>query len=587
MKKNKHSTSNKPFISMKTFSIFVYIELIASILFSLVSIHFSADISILAFPLAFIYTGLLIYFVFFKMLRPLDGSKIPVAVKLIEYLPYVFLLSFILRRAGKYGTHYAYDVICVLIWCIVFVFSLILSNRMNEKHAGDLSKDWNIVAAKKKKRKGHSLVLFEILDWINAIVQAVFMVLLIQIFVIQLYVIPSESMVPTFLVKDRVAVTKFNCGPKFPLTDIGLPVFTKYKRGDIVVVRNPHYTIDRKSEVKTVTSQLVYMLTFMSVNLNRDENGEIKYDPLVKRIVGIEGEQLVMQDGVLYSRTKDDDTFKPVEKDNKYAAWNLKAKIPRGAQLYPLEAPYGPGYSKMIDFEESRRNFDLTSAALEAEDLSRRFARLVYKDNLIGKMDNLIPYVESLFNGVYKITCKLMNSTDGSEWFENFMTSWIPSSKDSRDIYSEANFRLNVMAKIYFGNLVVRTAELIRGKVAEDLIPQDEIIINYENLSDMLRWYLSVIDQRNMPVFPANNADGSPNYIPEDSYFMMGDNRFNSFDMRHADKSTLTPLAASDNTSVMYYSIMEPVYVNQKLILGKPVFRFWPRGRVGVISSVK
>ena len=44
----------------------------------------------------------------------------------------------------------------------------------------------------------------------------------------QLYEIPSESMVPTFLVKDKVFVSKIDCGPKFPLTDVGLPDFRKY-----------------------------------------------------------------------------------------------------------------------------------------------------------------------------------------------------------------------------------------------------------------------------------------------------------------------------------------------------------------------
>ena len=83
----------------------------------------------------------------------------------------------------------------------------------------------------------------------------------------------------------------------------------QYKKGDVVVLRNPHYRIDRKSEVKTVVSQIISMLTLTTVNLNTDENGQLKADPLVKRIVGQPGEQLVMQDGVLYYRTKDNDTF--------------------------------------------------------------------------------------------------------------------------------------------------------------------------------------------------------------------------------------------------------------------------------------
>jgi signal peptidase I len=110
-------------------------------------------------------------------------------------------------------------------------------------------------------------------------------------------------MVKTFLVKDRVVVSKIDCGPKFPLTEVGLPTIQKYKKGQTVVLRNPHYRIDRKSEVKSVVSQIIYMLTFMQVNLNTDENGQPKADPLVKRIVAEPGEQIVMQDGVLYYRT--------------------------------------------------------------------------------------------------------------------------------------------------------------------------------------------------------------------------------------------------------------------------------------------
>ena len=68
----------------------------------------------------------------------------------------------------------------------------------------------------------------------------IFTVLIFQIFLLQLYEIPSESMVPTFLVKDRVFVSKIDCGPKFPLTEVGLPDFRKYKRGDTIVLRNPH-----------------------------------------------------------------------------------------------------------------------------------------------------------------------------------------------------------------------------------------------------------------------------------------------------------------------------------------------------------
>ena len=108
-------------------------------------------------------------------------------------------------------------------------------------------------------------------------------VLLVNIFIFQLYEIPSESMVPEFLIKDRVVVFKTPSGPKFPLSDVGLPAFRSYKRGDIVVFRNPHYETTRKSEVKTLFLRL-FMLTFTKVNLNVDEYGEMKADPLVKSL---------------------------------------------------------------------------------------------------------------------------------------------------------------------------------------------------------------------------------------------------------------------------------------------------------------
>ena len=568
----------------KRFGIYLYCILAASILFSLLSVSFHGDISLLALPVAFIYTAVTVFFGYFKMLKPKDGTSYFKVLKLIQYLPFVLLLSFILRRAGEFGTSYAYDVITVIVWCVIFVLSLIISNCLNDKHFEVSMTNWNVVPEKKQKPKGVGRILFELVDWVDALIQAVFMVLLIQIFILQLYVIPSESMVPQYLIGDRVAVSKLNCGPKFPLTDIGLNDFTKYKRGDIVVLRNPHYSIDRKSEVKTVVSQLVYMLTFTGVNMNTDENGEPKYDPLVKRITGEAGEQLVMQDGVLYRRTKDSDKFTPAELDNRYAAWNLNAVDPSirgGIQTVPLT---NFQYNEMIDFEKTRRNFDLDAAEIEVKDLTEKFKSLVFTDNLLGAFNQEHMYINK-YNGVYvtdltgtleQTFLALMNKEGGAEWFENFMTSWIPSKDVEKDMYSESNYRINVMAKVYFGNLAVRYAELTKENLSynDDAVIQD----NLSKLSDLIS-YVNTLDFRNMPVFPANDEKGNPVYIPEDCYFMMGDNRFNSMDLRHDYDYVQKPLTSYDTSSFEYASLMNPQYINKKLILGKPVMRIWRKKR--------
>jgi len=578
-KENKKSVSKD--ISKK-FTIELLIELGAAALSTLLYIHFSPDVSVLAFPLALIFTGLSIYFAWFKMLKPQDGNKCYAVLKFVQYMPFVHLLTFILRRAGEKGTPGWYDVITVILWIVMFIDSFVVAYYMNDKRIKVLTAEWKTPKEKYNKPKGSLRLLYELIDWIDALVQAVFIVLIFQIFVIQLYEIPSESMVSTFLIKDRVLVTKLDCGPKFPLTNVGLPDMRKYKKGDTVVLRNPHYSMDRKSEVKTVTSQLVYMLTFMQVNMNKDADGELKADPLVKRVVGEPGEQLVMQDGTLYIRTKDNEEFTPSKMDAKYATWNLNAIKPElktKVQTFPLSQEQ---YEKMLQFEDERRNYDLTVADFNARELVIKFNSLAYSDNLSGTFYMKNVNIYDMFGNVDGITRQLMTQEGGVKWFNDFMTSWIPFKNDERDMYAEANYRLNVMSKMIFGNLVVRYAELMRNSVSASQWTSDSVIVENMEAAEEIYWYVqSLLDQRNMPVFPANDSNGNAQYLPANCYFMMGDNRFNSMDLRHASDYSLTALTKDDPKSVEYYSNMAPQYINKKYIIGKPTFRFLPANRVG------
>jgi signal peptidase I len=561
----------------------VVIELAAACLFTLLNISFHADISLLAFPLALIYLALICWFLFKKLFLDTDGSHLYVAIKLNEYLPYFLFITFIIRRAGNSGTLFIVDVFAVISWFVIFVLAYLNSRILYPAKNAKLVQGWNVPPVE-RKFKGAARILFEAVDWVDAFFWSIFTVLIFQIFLLQLYEIPSESMVPTFLIKDRVFVSKIDCGPKFPLTDVGLPDFRKYKRGDTIVLRNPHYSLDRKSEVKTVTSQLIYMFSLMTVNLNKDADGELKADPLVKRITGLPGEQLVMQDGTLYSRTKSSDVFEPVKQDSKYAAWNLTAvnpKLKSSIQYFPFTTET---YQKMLDFEETRRNYDLSAAEFQAKELVIKLKKLCNpkKDAASFTKPSFSEY--NLFNNCDSIAKDLMSKEGGAEWFESFMTSWIPSKNSVRDIYSESNYRLNVMTKIVLGKMIVEYATLYSEGMEDKDWASDSALLDMYDEAELITWYVqSLLDERNMPVFPANDSQGNPQYIPDNCYFMMGDNRFNSLDLRHSNERKEKALTDDDPLSVTYYSMMAPQYINKKYIIGKPVFRFWPLGRLGKV----
>ena len=581
-------------MNTKNLSVLSRACVIGTALFSLSLLSFHPDISLIAFPFSLIFTGCLAFFSLKKLFADSALAFIAVFRELLQYLPYVMLVAFVFRRAGNYGTPFALDVLSVLLWLFSSALALVILHYLNPKHISEVSKEWSDFLEKqkagRKNPKNKSFLkttLREILSWIDALVQAVFMVLLLNIFIVQLYEIPSESMVPEFLIKDRVVVFKTLSGPKFPLSDVGLPYLKKYNRGDIVVFRNPHYANDRKSEVRTFISQLVYMCTLTKVNLNVDENGNQKADPLVKRVCGVEGEQLMMQDGVLYARTKDSPEFKAVELDARWAAWNLnsvKPSLKKGIHDFPLSES---DYAQMLETEEERRNLNLEDLASEcrkiASDFEENYDKLkTSKKTTVSFTDEQLN-VYSLFINSNYFAASLLSCENGASWFRAFMTDWCGKEIDfAGDLYAEANFRLNLMIKRIAGKIILRNAQLYLSGISDENFASDAVRNELMAEAQRLFTYCMLLDQRNMPVFPSNDENGNPRYIPKNSYFMMGDNRFNSLDMRHSYERWNVKLTSADTYSVTYMTNMQPQFVNRSRMLGSTSYRFWPVSRAGI-----
>jgi len=76
-------------------------------------------------------------------------------------------------------------------------------------------------------------------EWVESIVVAFILAMVIRTFVVQAFKIPTGSMRTTLLEGDLILVNKFIYGAKIPLTGLSLPALRQPKRGDVVDVISP------------------------------------------------------------------------------------------------------------------------------------------------------------------------------------------------------------------------------------------------------------------------------------------------------------------------------------------------------------
>ncbi len=154
--------------------------------------------------------------------------------------------------------------------------------------------------AKKLYKKGHKSFKSELLDWVNAIMFAVVVVILINQFLFQLFVIPSPSMLETLQIGDRVSVSKVTYG--LELWPEGPKVFNSRRpdRDDIITFYNPD--VEKRGFLYNLIMRVLYMGTFSLVNIDRNKDGSIRETLLVKRTAGIAGDTVTFRRGDAYIR---------------------------------------------------------------------------------------------------------------------------------------------------------------------------------------------------------------------------------------------------------------------------------------------
>lgn len=498
----------------------------------------------------------------------------------LSYAIVAMMIAFIISRLHSGDSLYAMDAVLCILWFVLVVVAFITLHFVSEKRAEKYFPGF-VLTKRKRTFKG------ELLDCVDAFFWAMTHIMLLNLFVFQLYEIPSESMVPTFMVKDRVFSLKLGSGTCFPMTSVRLPKIGTYKRGDVVVLKSPRYPQTKASEFQWLTSQAVSMMTLMQVNTNIDpRTGQPKIDPLVKRIVGLPGEKLMLVDGLLYVKSSGDTDYHIVTEDARFAQWNLNELSPELRKRVQRITFSNEIYKTMLDIEAERKQVDFRKEYDELEKILHSTALQKYTTDTLETNANFLQESDYALTQLLlkndEISRRIFTTNGGFTWLKNFSLSWadfwVTDKAAVASLYEVRNAQLNVLIKKVFAKLVLRNLELFVTNSTDEQFQKDEIRTQLINDAERYMMYLSLSNGRNMNEFPKNG------YLGKGEYFLMGDNRFNSLDMRHSTESQSVPVDVYDAQPVQYLSSVFPSALPEGNILGKTLFIFFPFDRFGSVK---
>ena len=176
---------------------------------------------------------------------------------------------------------------------------------------------------KKRKHKARGVIM----EWVDAFLWAVMVVLLLNQYLLQAYQIPSGSMRNTLIggvdpytgrpsSSDRIFVDKLTFGPEL-LPGVGkLPGFRESRRGEVIIFENPEY--ESPSLVHEIAQRVLYMVSLSLIDLNRIRGGETAHQFLIKRQVAVDGDRVFFRRGELYLQPAGEGALIPEKEFKKY-----------------------------------------------------------------------------------------------------------------------------------------------------------------------------------------------------------------------------------------------------------------------------
>lgn len=371
---------------------------------------------------------------------------------------------------------------------------------------------------KKERQKNKN----QILDWIEALVWAACVVLLINQYLLQAFVIPSQSMENSLLAGDRIFVNKIVYGPELVPGFGKLPGFREPEKSDVVIFETPEY--NKKTPAFELTNRLLFMLTLTFVNLN-----EIMYNEtvqfLVKRYIAGGGDTVKFHNQELYIK-------------------------PSGSNEWITETRW----KKALGFEYSHKyeKGNLSHfLAFQIKDVSE------YVYSLLNK-NELPEYMKSNLREKYTVLQQALKKTGVRYSIDDEGRVILHQSGNSLQSYQDPTFEEGEFSAAVRD--LYETINLLHGNYnnSDNL----EMIFNYHQY-DFLYWQ----DFFHYQVSCHDRSVGSRYYkqeagmfIPEGMILPLGDNRNNSNDGR----------------------IFGPIKKDR--ILGEAMFKYWPLNRFGPIE---
>ena len=180
------------------------------------------------------------------------------------------------------------------------------------------------IEKKKRKQKARGVVM----EWVDAFLWAVMVVLLLNQYLLQAYQIPSGSMRDTLIggkdpytaqrsSSDRIFVDKLTFGPELLPGVAKLPGFRESRRGEVIIFENPEF--ESPSLPYEIAQRVLYMVTLSLLDLNR-HGGEIAHQFLIKRQAAQDGDRVVFKRGELSFTPRGESRLIPEDEFKEYVA---------------------------------------------------------------------------------------------------------------------------------------------------------------------------------------------------------------------------------------------------------------------------